>query len=609
MIAEGPYAGAMAEYTAPLRDIRFVLEHLVDLESITELPGFEHVDADGVYSVLEENARFMEDLDRAAQPRRRRAGQRPQRRRLGHHARGLRGAYQAYVDAGWNGVAFPPEYGGGGFPWLVGIAMQEILTSANMAFSMCPLLNQGAIDMLLHHASEEHKETYLPKMVTGEWTGTMNLTEPQAGSDVGALTTKAVPQDDGTYRITGTKIFISFGEHDMSQNIVHLVLARTPSAPPGTKGISCFIVPKHLLNDDGTPGERNDVTCVSIEHKMGIKASPTCVLSYGDAGEGAVGYLIGEENAGMRYMFTMMNNARLSVGLEGLSLAERAFQMALAYAKERRQGRAPGAPAGEQSLIIEHPDVRRMLLTQKACIEALRGIIYANAAAMDRAARHPDEAVRTALRRAGRHPHAGVEGLGHRPRRGAHEPRAPGVRRHGLHRGDRHRPALPRRSHRTDLRGHQRHPGHGPRRPQAPDARRAAPSATTSARSRPPSTRSATAGDDLASIHAAPGRRARRRSAPPPTGSSPTAWPTRSTRWPAPRRTCGCSASSPAAGSWPCRRRRPRRLLADAAPADKDFYEGKVLTARFFCEQVLPQARGLLPAVTATNRDLAAAVL
>ena len=274
--------------------------------------------------------------------------------------------------------------------------MQEILTSANMAFSMCPLLNQGAVDMLLHHASETLRETYLPKMVTGEWTGTMNLTEPHAGSDVGALATKAVPQDDGTYRITGTKIFISFGEHDMSENIIHLVLARTPDAPPGTKGISCFIVPKLLVDDDGTLGERNDVTCVSIEHKMGIKASPTCVLSYGDQGEGAVGYLIGEENAGMRYMFTMMNNARLSVGLEGLALAERAFQMALAYAKERKQGRAPGAPAGEQSFIVDHPDVRRMLLTQKASIEALRGIIYANAAAIDRAAHHEDEAVRTA---------------------------------------------------------------------------------------------------------------------------------------------------------------------------------------------------------------------
>src|SRR5688572_5021735 len=384
----------MAEYSAPLRDIRFVLEHLADLDGITKLAAFEHVDADGVYSVLEENARFMEDL---VAPLNRVGDEQGSVRNDDGSVttpEGFKEAYQAYVEAGWNGVAFPPEYGGGGCPWVVGIAMQEILTSANMSFSMCPLLSQGAIDMLLHHGSEEQKETYLPKMVTGEWTGTMNLTEPQAGSDVGALTTKAVPQDDGSFRITGTKIFISWGEHDLSENIVHLVLARTPHAPPGTKGISCFIVPKHLINDDGSLGARNDVTCVSIEHKMGIKASPTCVLSFGDAGEGAVGYLIGEESAGMRYMFTMMNNARVSVGVEGLSLAERAYQMALAYAKERRQGRAPGAPAGEQSAIIDHPDVRRMLLTQKACIEALRGILYLNAAAMDRAAHHGDEAVR-----------------------------------------------------------------------------------------------------------------------------------------------------------------------------------------------------------------------
>ena len=236
-------------------------------------------------------------------------------------------------------MPFPADYGGGGFPWLVGIVLQEMVTAANMGFSMCPLLTQGAIDMLLHYGSEEQRETYLPKMVTGEWTGTMNLTEPQAGSDVGALTTKAVPADDGTWRITGQKIFITYGEHDLADNIVHLVLARVPDAPPGTKGISCFIVPKFLVDDDGSLGERNTLECVSIEQKMGIKASPTCVMAY----EGAVGYLIGEPNQGMRYMFKMMNNARLSVGLEGLALGERAYQQAVAYAAERQQGRAPGA--------------------------------------------------------------------------------------------------------------------------------------------------------------------------------------------------------------------------------------------------------------------------
>jgi alkylation response protein AidB-like acyl-CoA dehydrogenase len=300
------------------------------------------------------------------------------------------------VRAGWGGVPFPVTYGGGGFPWLVGIVLQEILSSANLSFSMCPLLTQGAIDMLLQHGSEEQREVYLPKMVSGEWTGTMNLSEPQAGSDVGAVMTRAVPASDGTYRITGTKIFISFGEHDMASNLIHLVLARTPDAPPGTKGISCFIVPKFLVRDDGTLGERNDVTCASIEHKMGIKASPTCVMSYGERGEGAIGYLIGEPNEGMRYMFTMMNSARLSVGLQGLALAERAFQDAVAYALERRQGRAVGAPPGEQSLIVEHADVRRMLLTMRAYIDAMRALIYLNAETIDLASHHPDPDIREA---------------------------------------------------------------------------------------------------------------------------------------------------------------------------------------------------------------------
>ncbi|MGA0153979.1 MAG: acyl-CoA dehydrogenase, partial [Ilumatobacteraceae bacterium] len=308
-------------------------------------------------------------------------------------APGFREAYQAYVNAGWGAVPFDEGFGGGGFPWMVGIAIQEMMTAANMAFSMCPLLTQGAIDAIAHHGSEEQKMTYLPKMITGEWTGTMNLTEPDAGSDVGAVRTKAVRQDDGSYLISGTKIYISFGEHDMADNIVHLVLARTPDAPPGTKGISCFIVPKFLLEADGSLGRRNDITCVSVEHKMGIHASPTCVLSYGDDG-GAIGYLIGEENRGMQYMFTMMNQARLSVGLQGLSLGDRAYQQALQYARDRRQGRAPGAPAGEASPIIDHPDVKRMLLTMKTTLEALRRLTYWNAACLDVASHHPDAAER-----------------------------------------------------------------------------------------------------------------------------------------------------------------------------------------------------------------------
>ncbi|MFN0090508.1 MAG: acyl-CoA dehydrogenase [Acidimicrobiales bacterium] len=380
----------MTDYAAPLHDIAFVLNNVVGLPDLARLPEFAHADPATVQGVLEECGRFMAEV---VAPTNREGDLEGSVRQPDGSVRtpaGFGPAYQRYVEAGWGAVSFPPEYGGGGFPWLVGIVLQEMLTSANMAFSLCPLLTQGAIDALLHHGSEEQRETYLAKMVTGEWTGTMNLTEPQAGSDVGALTTRAVRAEDGTYRITGTKIFITYGEHDLTEQIVHLVLARTPGAPPGTKGISCFIVPKFLLDADGRPGARNDVTCVSIEHKLGIHASPTCVLSYGDRGEGAVGYLIGEENQGMRYMFTMMNNARLSVGLEGLAVGERAYQHALAYAQERRQGRTVGAPAGESSPIIEHPDVRRMLLTMKAYVEALRCLIYQNAAAIDWAKHHPD---------------------------------------------------------------------------------------------------------------------------------------------------------------------------------------------------------------------------
>lgn len=387
----------MADYRPPLRDVNYVLDHLVDLDGLCDLPSYSALDGDTIKGVLEENARFVAEVIAPLN-------------RIGDTVGsvfepatnsvrtpdGFIDAYRQYVDAGWGGVPFPEVYDGGGFPWLVGIVMQEFISSANMAFSMAPLLTQGAIDLLMHHGNEEQKEKYLKRMVTGEWTGTMNLTEPQAGSDVGAVRTKAVPQDDGTYRITGTKIYISFGEHDMAENIVHLVLARTPDAPAGTKGISCFIVPKYLVNDDGSLGARNDVKVVSIEHKMGIKASPTCVMSFGED-DGAIAYLIGEENRGMSYMFTMMNSARLSVGLEGLALAERAYQDALQYSQERRQGRAPVVPApedGGMSYIIDLPDVRRMLLTMRSIIDALRAIIYVNAYALDMANHHPDEDVR-----------------------------------------------------------------------------------------------------------------------------------------------------------------------------------------------------------------------
>ncbi len=385
----------MSEYVPPLADIRFVLEHVVDLAGLSKLDAFAHADSATVDAVIEEAGKFMAEvlapLNRIGDT----TGSRLEPDGSVVTPPGFREAYARYVEAGWGAIPFDPEFGGGGFPWLVTIVMQEMLTSANMSFSLCPLLTQGAIDMLAHHGSPEQQARYLARMVTGEWTGTMNLTEPEAGSDVGALRTRATPQDDGTWRITGQKIFITYGEHDLADNIVHLVLARVPSAPPGTRGISCFIVPKYLVNDDGSLGARNDLRCVSLEHKMGIHGSPTCVMSYGDGG-GAVGYLIGEANEGMRYMFTLMNTARLSVGVEGIAIAERAYQQSVAFARDRKQGRAIGAPAGEQSPIIDHPDVRRMLLTMRAYTQAMRRLIYLNAESVDLARRHPDPDVRAA---------------------------------------------------------------------------------------------------------------------------------------------------------------------------------------------------------------------
>jgi len=387
----------MAEYVPPLRDIRFVLENLAGLDGLSKLEAYAHADPDTVLGVIEESGRFMAEVIAPLNPVGDAAGSTLDGDGNVTTPPGFKEAYRQYVEAGWGAVPFPGEFGGGGFPWLVAVVMQELMVSANMAFSTCPILTQGAIDMLAQHGSPAQQATYLEKMVSGQWAGTMNLTEPQAGSDLGAVRATAVPAGDGTWRITGQKIFITFGEHDLTGNIIHLVLARVPDAPPRTRGISCFIVPKYLVNDDGSLGARNDLRCVSIEHKLGIRASPTCVMSYGDAG-GAVGYLVGEANQGMRYMFTMMNTARLSVGLQGLSIAERAYQDALRYAQERRQGRALGVPAGESSAIVEHPDVRRMLLTMKAYLEAMRVLLYTNAVSIDLARHHQDPAEREARR-------------------------------------------------------------------------------------------------------------------------------------------------------------------------------------------------------------------
>ncbi len=383
----------MPEYTPPLRDISFVLDHIADIDAITALPGFEHVDRDTIDGALAEAGRFMAEVFAPTN----RVGDQVGARLVDGHVvtpDEFKKAWTQYVEAGWNAVSGPAEFGGHGFPHVVGFAISEMMTAANLAFSLCPMLTGSAITVLRDHGDDHLRSTYLEKLVTAEWTGTMVLTEPEAGSDVGALRTKAEPNDDGTWSITGTKIFITWGDHDLADNIVHLVLARIPDAPPGTKGISLFVVPKFLVDADGGVGERNAIQCVSIEHKLGIHASPTCVLSF----EGATGWMLGEPNRGMRAMFTMMNQARVEVGLEGLAVSERAYQKALHYSKERRQGRAIDAPRNEQSPIIEHPDVRRMLMTMRAYNEAMRALLYDTAGAVDRATHHPDEHERNAAR-------------------------------------------------------------------------------------------------------------------------------------------------------------------------------------------------------------------
>ncbi|MFN4164056.1 MAG: acyl-CoA dehydrogenase [Ferrovibrio sp.] len=380
------------EYAAPVKDMRFTLEQIAGLAELATLPGLENAEGETAGAVLEEAAKFaagvLSPLNRGGDKEGAKLDNGVVRT-----APGFADAYRKFVDGGWNGMPFPEELGGGAMPWALTMAAQEMVQAANLSFSLCPLLTQGAIDAIMAHGTDEQKALYLPKMVSGQWTGSMNLTEPQAGSDVGALKSKAVPVGDGTYKIKGMKIFITYGEHDMAENIVHLVLARLPDAPPGTKGISLFIVPKFIPDANGNPGKRNDLRVVSLEHKLGIHASPTCVMSYGDNDE-CIGWLLGAENQGMRCMFTMMNNARLSVGCQGLAIAERAYQQALDYAEQRKQGRHPGMNAEQHVAIIEHPDVRRTLMLMRSLTEACRGLIYLNAAAIDRAHHHPDEAQR-----------------------------------------------------------------------------------------------------------------------------------------------------------------------------------------------------------------------
>ncbi|BAI73244.1 acyl-CoA dehydrogenase [Azospirillum sp. B510] len=383
---------AAIPYTPPLKEIRFVLDHLAGMADVAALPGFEDASPDMVDSILGEAAKIAENilapLNRVGDVQ----GARLDADGIARTAEGWGEAWRTLVEGGWNGLPFDPARGGMGLPNLLNSAVQEMWHSANMAFALCPMLTQGAVNAVQLYGSDALKDLYLPKMISGAWTGTMNITEPQAGSDLAATRSRAVPNGDH-HLVTGQKIFITYGDHDLTENIIHLVLARLPDAPSGVKGISLFVVPKFLVNADGGLGARNQVKCVSLEHKLGIHGSPTAVLSFGDEG-GATGFLVGEPNRGLEYMFTMMNHARLAVAMQGLSIAERAYQQALAYARDRVQGKPLGWTEGRPKGIVNHPDVRRLLMGMKARIEAMRGLLYTAAAAVDVAHHHADEDAR-----------------------------------------------------------------------------------------------------------------------------------------------------------------------------------------------------------------------
>ncbi|MFY9811290.1 acyl-CoA dehydrogenase [Aquabacterium sp.] len=380
-------------FRAPVKDQLFCMKELAGIDQVATIPGFEDAGFETAQAVLEESAKFNEgvvaplnwsgDQDHGSWDN-----------GVVRASKGFKEAYAALAEGGWQGLGQPLEYGGQGLPKIIGAACVEQTMAANLSFSLCSILTGGAIEALLTAGSDELKTRYIPNMVSGKWTGTMNLTEPQAGSDLALVRSKAVKQDDGTYRISGQKIFITYGEHDMVENIVHLVLARTPDAPEGVKGISLFVVPKFMVNADGSLGQRNDVYCASIEEKLGIKASPTAVLVYGDdkgeVGPGAIGYLVGEENRGLEYMFIMMNAARYDVGLQGIAVSERAYQHAVTYAKDRVQSRPVDGSAKESVAIIHHPDVQRMLMTMRALVEGARAMALVGASAYDNAHHNPN---------------------------------------------------------------------------------------------------------------------------------------------------------------------------------------------------------------------------
>lgn len=378
-------------YRAPLKDLRFVLHELIGEQALQACPAYAEYSLDLADAVLEEAGKFAENvLDPLYKSGDQQGATWTPEGVIG--APGFKAAYEQFVEGGWASLRASPEHGGQGVPTVLGTAVEELWASSNLAFKLCPMLTQGAVEALEHYGSAAQKALYLPKMVSGEWTGTMNLTEPQAGSDLAAIRTRAQPQGDH-YRIFGQKIFITYGDHDFTPNTIHLVLARIDGAPAGVKGISMFVVPKVLVNEDGSLGTPNDVQCLSIEHKLGIHASPTCVMAYGQS-EGAVGYLVGEPNRGLEYMFVMMNAARLSVGLEGYAVAERAYQQALDWACTRIQGKPPGVRQEGPTPIVHHPDVKRMLLSMKSQTEALRALTLYTAWQLDLGAQHPDELAR-----------------------------------------------------------------------------------------------------------------------------------------------------------------------------------------------------------------------
>lgn len=374
-------------YLAPVKDMLFVMNELANINQLTKISGLEDYGYETATAVLTESAKFCEN---ELAPLNWTGDQKPSTIKDGEvvTSPGFKEAFKSYTEAGWQGVIHPVEFGGQGLPKLISTACLEMVNAANLSFALCPLLTDGAIEALLTAASPELQARYVPKMISGEWTGTMNLTEPQAGSDLSMVRTRATPQVDGTYKIFGTKIYITYGDHDMTQNIIHLVLARLPDAPEGIKGISLFVAPKFMVNADGSLGERNDIDCVSLEHKLGIKASPTAVLQFGDHG-GATAYLVGQENRGLEYMFVMMNAARFAVGIQGIAVADRSYQKAVRYAKDRVQGRDLDGSDGPVA-IIHQPDVKRMLMTMRAYIEGARAIAYVAALSSDLSHHHPD---------------------------------------------------------------------------------------------------------------------------------------------------------------------------------------------------------------------------